>query len=1090
MHRSGSSVASRLLNMMGLYLGAEDSMMLPQSDNSVGFWERQDVADINDLVLSRYGASWDNVYPLVDSCRPPEENIDVSTEAGSIKEIIHRIDSHRPWCIKDPRIAITHDLWLPELSMPYLVYVYRNPLEIAQSLHRREGVKLDIGLAIWEFYTVSMLKASVGKPYTLLNFSDIMRDPQSVVDRLYDSFTAAGVTGIRKPSKTEIGSFIDPTKVTHQEDLDGLSDCQIKLANLLASGDYPADIVSSLEVSTSSVKLLKNYHTEVVDTNGYVKDHSVNYKDTFLRRLEREQAEVAESVKVLLRLRDEDVAEHNKSVNIVLDRISDLQEQSRSELKIILERNERMLENRLKRLLRRVYAKLLTIIAPITSFYTKLIGRVSKLGIFLRVARFVVKHPVTAVKMVSWYRIKTLARWMSRVPAGTVDEMLSLRMAVFEPRASSEKITYCIEPVDPKTIRFPLEDKPLISIVIPVFNQWSHTKNCLRSIMQNTEGHSYQVIVADDVSDDDTGEEIKLIENIVHLRNDINLKFVKNCNNAVEYADGEYVILLNNDTLVLPEWLDHLLVCFNDPAVGLVGPKLLFEDGKVQEAGGIIWNDASGWNFGRGKSANLPELNYLREVDYISGACIMFRRCDWDQIGGFDEIYVPAYYEDTDFAFEMRKIGKKVIYQPLSEVVHFEGVSHGSDLTSGLKAYQVTNQQKFREKWADILSDQHYANGIDVFRARERREYVGAILIVDHYVPFFDQDAGSRSTYQYIKLFISLGYKVLFLADNFYEHQPYTNVLRQQGVEVLTGSWFAQNWKKWIDDQSRYIDYIYLHRPHISEVYIDVINQLDYRPKVIYFGHDLHFIRVKRQAQLEGNDKLFKQAEDWRRREFEIFRKVDLILYPSEEEVKEILAVDSSLQARTIPLNIYPRVDEVKNSFGQRTNLMFVGGFGHPPNKDAVMWFVNEVMPIILNVMPMVTLNIIGSKADEEITSLESTNIKVMGRVSDDELVSTYRNSLLSVAPLRYGAGVKGKVLESLNYGVPVVTTSIGAEGLPLVPQSLAVADNALLFAEHIMRLCTNEKEWNRAVNAGHQLINSHFSKDAAIKALEPFFEK
>ena len=262
-----------------------------------------------------------------------------------------------------------------------------------------------------------------------------------------------------------------------------------------------------------------------------------------------------------------------------------------------------------------------------------------------------------------------------------------------------------------------------------------------------------------------------------------NLRFLLNCNNAAKYARGEYVLFLNNDTQVMENWLAPLVSLMESgERVGLVGSKLIYPDGRLQEAGGILWKDGSAWNFGHGQNPELPEFNYVKPVDYISGASIMLPRALWEEIGGFDESFAPAYCEDSDLAFTVQKMGYQVLYQPQSVVVHFEGVSNGTDTSTGLKHYQVVNQQKFREKWKDEL-DKHPENGQDLFYARDRSYGKKTVLVIDHYVPTFDQDAGSRTVFQYLKLFVSKGYNVKFIGDNFYRSEPYTSVLQQMGIE-------------------------------------------------------------------------------------------------------------------------------------------------------------------------------------------------------------------------------------------------------------------------------------------------------------------
>lgn len=284
---------------------------------------------------------------------------------------------------------------------------------------------------------------------------------------------------------------------------------------------------------------------------------------------------------------------------------------------------------------------------------------------------------------------------------------------------------------------------PQVSIIIPVYNQWNYTYSCLASILQHTTDVSYEIIIADDMSTDETVNIVEYVENIIVVRDGMNRGFLLNCNNAAEHARGKYIFFLNNDTNVQTEWLSSLVkLAESDQKIGMVGSKLVYPDGRLQEAGGIIWNDASGWNYGRLDDPEKSEYNYVKEVDYISGAAILVRSKIWRELSGFDERYVPAYFEDSDLAFEVRRLGYKVVLQPKSIVVHFEGISHGTDTNSGIKSYQVKNKEKFLEKWNVELNTDHFLNAEHVFWARDRSASRKTIVVVDHYVPHYDKDAG------------------------------------------------------------------------------------------------------------------------------------------------------------------------------------------------------------------------------------------------------------------------------------------------------------------------------------------------------------
>lgn len=643
-------------------------------------------------------------------------------------------------------------------------------------------------------------------------------------------------------------------------------------------------------------------------------------------------------------------------------------------------------------------------------------------------------------------------------------------------------------------IIFSRPEKPLVSIVIPVYNQWSTTWECLVSILRNTEGISYEVIVADDSSQDETVHIATLAPGVRHITNEINIGFLRNCNRAARDAKGKYLLLLNNDTIVQPDWLAPLIQAMEqNDEVGMVGPMLLYPNGRVQEAGGIIWRDGSGWNYGRHDVPDRPEYNYIKETDYISGACLLLKRTLWDEIGGFDERFAPAYYEDTDLAFEVRRRGYRVLYQPLSRVVHLEGVSHGTDTSRGIKTCQAINQLVFRRKWQEILNNEHGRDSRDLARARDRSIQRKRVLFIDHYVPRRDQDAGSRSTFQYLSLFTRMGYQVTFMGDNFVDYQPYTRELQQMGIEVLYGANLQRRRKQWVMTHADNFDYVYLSRPHIAHKYLSLIRS-NSSAKLLYCGHDLHFIRAERHYELEPKRTNLREAKKWVRMEENILRSVDIGYFFSSHEVSEVRRRFQDVAVRVIPLYLFDGTEQstiASTTFPERSGLLFVGGFMHQPNVDGILWFLAEVFSLVREWIPDITITIVGSNPPADIARFAGEFVRVTGRVSDKELEDYYTKARLVVAPLRYGAGVKGKIVEAMRHGVPTVTTSVGAEGIGDADKALQIADDAEYFASQVLRMYLSQVEWEAASQASLRAVKVHFSEETArailLQDMPPF---
>jgi GT2 family glycosyltransferase/SAM-dependent methyltransferase len=627
--------------------------------------------------------------------------------------------------------------------------------------------------------------------------------------------------------------------------------------------------------------------------------------------------------------------------------------------------------------------------------------------------------------------------------------------------------------------------KHTASIIVPVYNNFLDTILCIASVLELESAISFEIVVADDGSSDVTSTLIPTLGGIVrHLRQPRNLGFLGNCNAAAAVANGEIIVLLNNDTLALPGWLDGLLAPFDrSPLIGLVGSKLINWDGSLQEAGGIFWNDGSAWNFGRGGDPLAPEFNYLKEVDYCSGASIAVPAKLWREMEGFDPAYAPAYCEDSDLAFRLRNAGYRTLYNPESEIIHHEGRSHGRDLESGIKAYQVANQQHFFQRWRDVLAQEHFPNASNVLRARDRSQNRIHVLLVDHYVPQWDRDAGSRTMYQYINILLELGFQLTFWPDNLYRDPVYTPALESLGVEVIYGAAFRNGFADFMRDRGDLYDAAFLSRPHIAPNYIPAIREHS-NARILYYGHDLHFRRLQ-AARALGQPVRPEEIEQSRRIEFEVCAGCDVVFYPDPEEIRIVAnAVGGDRDFIANPVFVYEddqidaalkRIRSIGRSLGKR--LLFVGGFNHTPNKEGVIWFVKEVFPLIRKHFPDVTLDVVGSNPPPEIVQLEADGISVLGLVSDEELIDLYGKADVAVAPLRFGAGVKGKVIEAMALGVPVATTSVGAQGIEYPEEKMFLGDNPIDLGDAVIQALEQRKKARDKASAALEFISQNYSR-------------
>jgi GT2 family glycosyltransferase len=750
---------------------------------------------------------------------------------------------------------------------------------------------------------------------------------------------------------------------------------------------------------------------------------------------------------------------------------------------------------------------------------------------------------------------------------------------------------------------FPHYLSPEISIIIVTYTQTALELLCLMSILKWATECSYEVIISNNGTSERNARLLGRLENVKIINNKENLGFVKGVNVGAEHAAGDYLLLLNDDALITYECIQKMVERMRGwerNKIGVVGAQIRLLDNTIQDAGGILYSDGTAEEYRKWSNPDAGDVNFVRETDYVSGACFMTPRELFNRLGKFDEVFSPGYCEESDYCIRARKAGYKTVYNPDAHVMHYEWASSGGpDVVSNLvKDHTVI----LYEKHTDLLA-KGYHKSTPLVYARSNKRYRGRVLIIDDFVPrpkhgddkiidfikalvnndffvtFFPlysgvddwmsahdwlpdtvevmlyEDIGSlpkilsdrprfydyfiSKTYDLSKLIKELNafdgkYVIQMDEEEDYDssritdilkptalwvdwHIPeydsnagdyavynYCTMLKELGFKIRYWSndpdWknqkvkyikkiFKEGWELWnsgftfeqtLADLGHTVDLVILARPDAIN-YIQSVRDWTKAP-IIYYCHDLHYLREMRRKNVESGDwqkdpvgamRIMKLRDI----EHTIIKDTDLLATVSEFEKLEI--------NRELPeanVSVWPWYCPSKSGSSQLKTIkriLFLGGLQHTPNLDAITWFLNDIYPLVKKEWPDVVFNIAGSHIPKEIQDLDDgESIHIAGFV--DDLDSYFDSDSIFVAPIRFGAGLKGKIAMALSYGVPVVTTTLGAEGIGLTHgENVLIADTDTDFVREIIRLKESSLLWNRLHGNAVKFAMDHWSAEA-----------
>jgi GT2 family glycosyltransferase len=1030
MHRSGTSLTASLLQSLGVDIGS--SLMPADVGNEKGHFEDLDFVNLHRNILHSNG---------IESAGWTTDQFSVPCQFYYEAQRLLLSRNKKPlWGWKDPRTTLFLDFWFELIPSVKFIFVFRSPWQVIDSIFRRSVYEDSTffknpthALRVWHYYNEKIIDFYQTHPHqcVLLNVKNIISMFDDVLDKL--------------ESKLNI--------VFAQNKFEKL---------------YDAQSIELFDMSNHREMLINKYFPKAI--NLY---HKLN-----------ELADLA-------------VVDDMDAARIYADNESIFKDYVFQDWldshKVKRETKEKLYEVQGK--LYEVQGKLYEVQGKLYDSQVRLISGEEQLNDSNRIINKMRRMYFWKLKK-SWAKVKlkmgfSVDRSYYGFNVPEQDGINNTKNKIKESLTQSYLSELESFLVSKRSLIFEGSSRPTVSIIIVLYNRVELTFQCLLSILASKLcANSYEVVIVDNKSSDKTPLLMEQIEGVKIIKNDNNIHFLLAANQASKVAKGEYLLFLNSDAQVFPDAIGSALNTIKkDPAIGVVGGKIILLDGKLQEAGSIIWRDGSCKGYGRGDDPCHSSYMFEREVDYCSGAFLLTPRKLFIDNNRFDESFKPAYYEEVDYCFRLKQQGYKIIYSPDAVIKHYEFASSNSK--SEAVELQKSNRAIFIKKHHDLLQKQFENSKSNNLMARYANQVDKHILFIDDRVPHQYLGAGYPRANAILKCLVEMKKTVTFFPmkgcdenwETIYEDIP-------KEVEVIK-SGHKSNLSSFLKGRKSLYDSIIISRPHNMKKFNRIFNK-NMRwledINIVYDAEAIYAYRKMQLRRLQGNelsDKVFSKLVE---KEVLLAKKSNSIMVVSQQEEN---AFKKYKEKRTHVLSNVAAINPPKNTLEDREGILFVGAIhgSDSPNYDSVYWFVNEILPMIhQQANTPIRFTVAGFNNSRKIKSLESDVVEIVGKVSC--LQNLYESSRLFVAPTRFAAGIPLKAYHAASHGLPMVTTSLIASQINWKnDREVLIADDALSFAKQCIRLYYDSELWNSLSMASMKKTEHDCSKEKFMQSLHAAIE-